>query len=191
MWILESNNCEAQEPVTGRGRAEPVAEAAGIHRLVMMARAYTNLSAMAVSRRKFLQACGHLRLALEYCERRDLDPRRLYLICYSARMKFEQGDWLRASSDAETVLGHPLTTPVARIPALRVLGHLRIWRGDPGAHTVLSEARALAGTIRELQRIGPLADVCTKAAWLHESPAFRAAAKQIEYHPKGEESGNY
>jgi len=131
-----------------------------------VARAYTNLSAMAVSQRKFLQACGYLRLGLEYCERRDLDPWRLYLVYYNARMKFEQGDWLGASSDAETVLRHPLTTPVARIPALRVLGHLRIRRGDPDAHTVLSEARALAGTIRELQRIGPLADVCAEAAWL-------------------------
>jgi DNA-binding CsgD family transcriptional regulator len=131
-----------------------------------VARAYTNLSAMAVSLRKFLQASGYLRQGLEYCERRDLDPWRLYLLYYSARMKFEQGDWLGASSDAEAVLRHPLTTPVTRIPALRVLGHLRIRRGDPDAHSALNEARALAGTIRELQRIGTLADACAEAAWL-------------------------
>jgi len=131
-----------------------------------VARAYTNLSAMAVSQRRFLQAASYLRQGLEYCERRDLDPWRLYLLYYSARMKFEQGDWLGASSDAEAVLYHPLTTPVTRIPALRVLGHLRIRRGDPDAHSVLSEARALAGTVRELQRVGPLADVCAEAAWL-------------------------
>ncbi len=131
-----------------------------------VARGYTNLSAMAVSQRRFSQASVYLRQGLEYCERRDLDPWRLYLLYYSARMKFEQGDWLEASSDAEAVLRHPLTTPVARIPALRVLGHLRIRRGDPDAHSVLSEARAHAETIRELQRIGPLADVCAEAAWL-------------------------
>jgi DNA-binding CsgD family transcriptional regulator len=49
---------------------------------------------------------------------------------------------------------------------LRVLGHLRIRRGDPDAQAVLSEARSLAGTMRELQRIGPLAEVCAEAAWL-------------------------
>ncbi len=131
-----------------------------------VARAYTNLSAMAVSQRKFLQASGYLRQGLEYCERRDLDPWRLYLLYYSARMKFEQGDWLGASNDAETVLLHPLTTPVTRIPALRVIGHLRIRRGDPDAQSALGEARALAGTIQELQRIGTLADACAEAAWL-------------------------
>jgi DNA-binding CsgD family transcriptional regulator/tetratricopeptide (TPR) repeat protein len=131
-----------------------------------VARAYTNLSAMSVSQRKFLQASSYLRQGLAYCERRDLDPWRLYLLYYSARMKFEQGDWLGASNDAETVLLHPLTTPVARIPTLRLIGHLRIRRGDPDPHSALGEARALAGTIQELQRIGTLADVCAEAAWL-------------------------
>jgi DNA-binding CsgD family transcriptional regulator/tetratricopeptide (TPR) repeat protein len=131
-----------------------------------VARAYTNLSAMAVSQRRFSQASGYLRQGFEYCERRDLDPWRLYLLYYSARMKFEQGDWLGASSDAEAVLRHPLTTPVTRIPALRIIGHLRVRRGDPDAHTVLGEARALAGTIREIQRIGPIVDVLAESAWL-------------------------
>jgi DNA-binding CsgD family transcriptional regulator/tetratricopeptide (TPR) repeat protein len=131
-----------------------------------VARAYTNLTAMAVSHRQFLQASGYLRQGLEYCERRDLDPWRLYLLAYSARMKFEQGDWLGASNDAEIVLRHPLSTPVTRIPTLRIVGHLRIRRGDPDAHSALGEARALAGTIRELQRIGTLADAYAEAAWL-------------------------
>jgi DNA-binding CsgD family transcriptional regulator/tetratricopeptide (TPR) repeat protein len=131
-----------------------------------VARAYTNLSAMAVSQRKFLRASDYLRQGLDYCERRDLDPWRLYLLYYSARMKFERGDWLGASTDAETVLRHPLSTPVTRIPALRVIGHLRIRRGDPDAHSALDEARALAGTIQELQRIGTLADASAEAAWL-------------------------
>jgi len=47
-----------------------------------VARAYTNLTAMAVSQRRFLQASGYLRQGLEYCERRDLDPWRLYLLYY-------------------------------------------------------------------------------------------------------------
>jgi DNA-binding CsgD family transcriptional regulator/tetratricopeptide (TPR) repeat protein len=131
-----------------------------------VARAYTNLSAMGVSQRRFLRASSYLKQGLEYCERRDLDPWRLYMLYYSARMKFDQGDWLGASSDADAVLRHPLTTPVARIPTLRVLGHLRVRRGDPDAQSVLSEARNLAGTIRELQRVGPLADVLAEAAWL-------------------------
>jgi DNA-binding CsgD family transcriptional regulator len=81
-------------------------------------------------------------------------------------MKFEQGDWSGASDDAEAVLRHSRTTPVTRIPTLRVLGHLRIRRGDPGAREPLEEARALAGTLPELQRIGTLASAYAEAAWL-------------------------
>ena len=131
-----------------------------------VARAYTNLCAMAVSRRQYRQALSYLQPGLEYCERHDLDPWWLYLVAYRARMKFEQGDWNEASDDAETVLRHPLATPVSRIPALRILGHLRIRRGDPEALSALGEARALAGTIPELQRIGTLADSYAEAAWL-------------------------
>ena len=131
-----------------------------------VARAYTNLCAMAVSRRQYEQASHNLRQGLEYCERHDLDSWWLYLVAYSARMKFEQGDWSGASDDAEAVLRHARTTPVTRIPTLRVLGHLRIRRGDPGATAALEEARALAGTIYELQRIGTLAAAYAEAAWL-------------------------
>ena len=130
------------------------------------ARAYTNLCAMAVSRRQYGAASSYLQQGLRYCERHELDSWWLYLVAYSARMKFEQGDWNGASDDAEAVLRHSRTTPVTRIPTLRVLGHLRIRRGDPGASEVLEEARSLAGTMPELQRIGALSAAHAEAAWL-------------------------
>jgi ATP/maltotriose-dependent transcriptional regulator MalT len=145
-------------------RSLPLALASGLQELV--ARSYTNLCAMSVSQRQYARASGYLRQGLEYCERLDLDPWWLYLMAYSARMKFEQGDWNAASSDAEAVLRHPRTSPVSRIPTLRVLGHLRIRRGDPGASEPLEEAQALAGPIPELQRIGTLAAAFAEAAWL-------------------------
>jgi DNA-binding CsgD family transcriptional regulator len=145
-------------------RSLRIALAGGYHAEV--ARAYTNICAMSVSRRQHAQASWYLQHGLDYCERHDLDPWWLYLVYYRARMKFQQGEWNGASQDAETVLRHPLTTPVVRIPTLRVLGHLRIRRGDPDARTPLEEASALAGQIPELQRTGTLADVYGEAAWL-------------------------
>ena len=145
-------------------RSLQLALAGGFQGLV--ARAYTNLCAMAVSRRQYAQASDYLRKGLQYCERQDLDSWWLYLVAYSTRMKFEQGDWNGASEDAEAVLRHPRATPVTRIPTLRVLGHLRIRRGDPGASAALEEARALTGTMQELQRIGTLAAAYAEAAWL-------------------------
>jgi DNA-binding CsgD family transcriptional regulator/tetratricopeptide (TPR) repeat protein len=133
---------------------------------VQVARAYVNMCAMAVSRRQYGQASSYLQQGLEYCEKRDLDNWWSYLVGYSARMKFEQGDWNGASSDAEAVLRHPRTSPVTRNPTLRVLGHLRIRRGDPDAHSALGEARSLAGTMHELQRRGTLAAAYAEAAWL-------------------------
>ena len=132
----------------------------------LIARAYTNLSAMAVSRRQYSRACDYLDQGLKYCQQYDLDSWWLYMMGYSARLKFEQGDWSGASADAETVLKHPRTTPVTRIPTLRVLGHLRIRRGDPDVAGPLAEARALCGPMPELQRLGTLAAAEAEAAWL-------------------------
>ena len=145
-------------------RSLQLALAAGLQEQV--ASAYTNLAAMAVSRRQYEQASGYLRTGLTYCEERDLDFCRPYMLAYSARLKFEQGDWYGASEDVEAVLRHPRTTPITRIPALRTLGHLRIRRGDPDASGPLQEARELAGPRPELQRSGMLAAACAEAAWL-------------------------
>ena len=133
--------------------------------------AYTDLSAMAVSRRKYGEAARFLSAGLAYCEERDLDFMQLYLLAYRARMNFEQGHWLEASEDAETVLRHPRATPITQIPALRTLGHVRIRRGDPDAISLLERARVLGGPAPELQRVGTLAAIAAEAAWLADDRA--------------------
>ena len=157
-------------------RSLQLALTGGLQREV--ASAYTNLLAMAVSRRQYEQAAGYLHAGLAYCEGRDLDFALPYMLAYGARMKFEQGDWNAASADVEAVLRHPHTTPVTRIPALRTLAHLRVRRGDPDAGGPIEEARALAGPAPELQRAGMLALVCAEAAWLAGDPA--GVVRQVE-----------
>jgi DNA-binding CsgD family transcriptional regulator/tetratricopeptide (TPR) repeat protein len=160
-----------------------------------VASAYTDLSAMAVSRRQYDQAAHYLGAGLAYCEVRDLDFLRPYMLAYRARMKFEQGRWLEASEDVEAVLLHPRTTAVTRIPALRTLAHLRIRRGDPDSNAPLEEARALAGPEPELQRFGTLAAVCSEAAWLagdmkgvvtEAMPAYQRVSQRRDPRMKGE-----
>ena len=131
-----------------------------------VARAYTDLSAMAVSCRHYDKASRWFSEGLAYCEKRDLDGLRRYMLMYRARKNFEQGDWPAASEDAEAVLRDPHATPITRIPALRTLGHIRIRRGDPQAEAALEEAWALGGAVQELQRIGTLAAIRAEAAWL-------------------------
>jgi DNA-binding CsgD family transcriptional regulator len=120
------------------------------------ARAYTNLSSTCVSLRLYAEAARYLEQGLAYTERLDLDSWRLYMQAWRARSRLEQGDWLGAGDDAEAVLANRRTSPVARLPALVALGHLRIRRGDPDAATPLAEADSLASQARELQRTAPL-----------------------------------
>jgi DNA-binding CsgD family transcriptional regulator/tetratricopeptide (TPR) repeat protein len=157
--------------------------------------AYTDLSAMAVSRRQYEQAVNYLSAGLAYCEERDLDLLRPYMLAYRARMNFEQGRWLEASADVEAALLHPRATSVARIPALRTLGHLRIRRGDPDASAPLDEAGELAGPEPELQRLGTLAAIRAEAAWLagdYEdvvravAPAYERLSQRRDPRMKGE-----
>ncbi|HMK86207.1 MAG TPA: AAA family ATPase, partial [Steroidobacteraceae bacterium] len=145
-------------------RALELALAAGLQEQV--ASAYTDLGAMAVSRRQYEQASAYLEAGLRYCEERDLDFSRPYILAYRARMRLEQGDWNGASEDVDAVLRHPRNAVSTRIPALRTLAHLRVHRGDPDANGPIEEARALAGPTPLLQRLGMLAVVCAEAAWL-------------------------
>jgi DNA-binding CsgD family transcriptional regulator/tetratricopeptide (TPR) repeat protein len=157
--------------------------------------AYTDLAAMAVSRRQYDQAAYYLNAGLAYCEEHDLDFQRPYMLAYRARMDFEQGRWLEASEDAEAALLHPRATSVSRIIALRTLGHLRIRRGDPDASAPLDEARELAGPEPELQRLGTLAAIRAEAAWLagdHQNlvrevtPAYERLSHRADPRMKGE-----
>jgi DNA-binding CsgD family transcriptional regulator/tetratricopeptide (TPR) repeat protein len=160
-----------------------------------VARAYASSAAMAISRRQYAQAAHYQADGLAYCEKRDLDSWWLYMLAGRARMRFEQSDWQGASEDIDTVLRHQRATSVTRIPALEVLGHLRIRRGDPDAMAPLDEARALSGSEPDLQRIGRLAAAVAEAKWLvgdrdsivrEVMPAYRRALQQRDPRMRGE-----
>jgi DNA-binding CsgD family transcriptional regulator/tetratricopeptide (TPR) repeat protein len=160
-------------------RSLPLALAGGLPERV--GSCYINLTAMAVSGRQYEQASRYLSAGLTYCEDHDLDSWWLYMLAYRARMRFEQGNWNEASEDVEAVLRHPRTTSISRVPALRILGHLRIRRGDPEASSPLDEVLALSGPGSELQRIGTLAAIHAEAAWLAGDHDGVARAAQPAY----------
>ncbi len=62
-----------------------------------------------------------------------MDSLTLYLRAERARAHLEQGDWDSASDDAEFALKNCGVSAITKIPALAVLGHLRVRRGDPDA----------------------------------------------------------
>ncbi len=175
------------------GRSLMWAKTSGLPERV--ASGYMSLGAMAVSGRHYAQASEHLSRGLTHSEEHDLDSWWLYMLAYRARMRFEQGNWNGASEDAAAVLRHPRTTSISRIPALRILGHVRIRRGDPDANSPLQEARALAGPNPQLQQIGTLAAIGAEAAWLagdrqgvlrEVQPAYDLVCRRRDPRMKGE-----
>jgi DNA-binding CsgD family transcriptional regulator len=82
-----------------------------------------------------------------------------------ARVYFEMGRWSMATDDAAAVLGHSRGYSVTRIPALTILGHIRVRRGDPDASQALTEAHELAMQTKEIQRLAPIASARIEMAW--------------------------
>lgn len=145
------------------------------------ARGYTNLAAMAVQRKQYNAGSRHLSEGLTYCERHDLDSWRFYMMAWRGRSRFEQGDWLGAAEDAQAIVSEAGSAPIARIPALTILAHLRIRRGDPDVATPLQEARELAARTSEMQRLSGVALASADAAWIAGDRQLIAAEVQPVY----------
>lgn len=129
-------------------------------------RAFTNLASSAVRFRNYDSAMRYLEDGIAYTSELDMDSLTLYMRAERARMHFEQGDWDSASDEAEFVLKHYGLLAITKIPALAVLGHLRVRRGDPDAARLLAEAHELAMQTQELQRISPVASALAESAWI-------------------------
>jgi DNA-binding CsgD family transcriptional regulator/tetratricopeptide (TPR) repeat protein len=145
-------------------RSLKLAEEAGLEEHV--GRGFANLTRVAVRNRLYALATRHLDDGLEYCNERDLDLYRPYLLAHRARIELDQGRWAEAVEPVALVLRDPSASPLARVLALVALGLLRARRGDPDQWAPLDEALALAEPTGELQRLGPVAAARAEAAWL-------------------------
>ena len=130
------------------------------------ARAYTNLSALAVGAYELQQADAYLEQGLAYCTDHDLDAWRLYMSGWQALSSFFLGHWERATDLAGALRRHPRVSPISQVQALVVLGRVRARRGDPEVWPALDEALALAARTSELQRLGPVRCARAEAAFL-------------------------
>lgn len=139
-----------------------------------VARAYTNIGSGSVTSVDYDRAERALEAGILYTTDRDLDAWRLYMLAWRARLRLERGQWDAAAEDAHAVLAFRGGPAVSRIPALAVLGCIRVRRGDPGAMELLDEARELAARTGEIQRIAPVAIARAEAAWLRGEAASSA-----------------
>ncbi|HEU4785373.1 MAG TPA: AAA family ATPase [Ktedonobacterales bacterium] len=144
-------------------------------------RAYANLSSYFVRFRDYANAHHYVELGITHCSDNDLDLYKHQLIAWRALASLEQGNWLSASEDANEVVRAYRGSPVNTIHARAVLGWVRMRCGDPGMDAPLDEARNLALSTGELQRIAPVMAARAEAAWLRGDLAQCAAEARIGF----------
>jgi len=145
------------------------------------ARAYTNLAGCAIRVRNYPRARCYLEVGLAYCAEHDLDSWGSYMGAWQARALFEQGAWEEAAEEASQMLSQYRLSPVWKIPALLVLGWVRLRRGDSGGVSVLEEASQLALATGEFHRVAPVAAARAEAAWLQGDMERCQAEAQVGY----------
>jgi ATP/maltotriose-dependent transcriptional regulator MalT len=164
------NNVGSAEWIAGRGserleRSLELALDAGLDEHV--ARAYTNISTIAVRTHDYDRAEAVLAAGIAYTTERDLDSWGLYMGGFRARVALARGRWDEAAETAASVLADPRAAPISRVTALVVQGLVRARRGDPDSAVSLDAALELAEPMGEPQRLIPVALARAEAALLH------------------------
>ena len=129
-------------------------------------RAYAALASISVGTNNYELAQKALEEGINYCEERDLNSSKLYMVCWKAIVKLEMGNWNEASCIADNLLKKEGLLPVIKIGALTVAATLRMRRGDLDALNQLHEAKTMAFKTTELQQIIPVLTALLEYEWL-------------------------
>ena len=129
-------------------------------------RAYINLGSNAVVMRDYAIAKTNLELGIQYCEGRDIDYGRPYLLVFKARMLVDTGFMNEALSIVTDLLKNENQPPIIRIHALSVGATVRMRKGETDILPALLEAKDKAFVTREPQRILPVLIACLEYEWI-------------------------
>lgn len=132
-------------------------------------RAYTNYSECCMTARDFATAEKLIVEGAALCVQYDLDAAAHYLLGRHAQLRMEQGRFREAETIAGGVLAKEGFPRVMHLPALSVLGRVRMRLGEADALVVLKRALEEGLFTGEPQRIIPARLALLEAAWLSES----------------------
>ncbi|NRP73257.1 hypothetical protein ILFOPFJJ_04156 [Ensifer psoraleae] len=132
------------------------------------ARAYTNFAECAVVSKDFALAERLLAEGIAFSTRHDLDSAAQYLLGRQAQLRMEQGRFREAETIAQGVMNLERLPMVMHLPALTVLGRVRVRLGEPGSLELLQQALQEGLATGEPQRIVPVRLALAEAAWLAE-----------------------
>ncbi len=131
------------------------------------ARAYTNVGSNSVLARDFVTAEEFIEKGIQYCEERDLDSWKTYLLTWKARLKMDKGHWKDAAQIAGDIIKNERHAPYVKVGALSVAGTIKMRKGMfEEALPLLLEAKTKAIETRELQRIIPALSALLEYEWL-------------------------
>jgi len=103
---------------------------------------------------------------IQYCEERDLDIWKTYMLSEKARLYLETGYWDEAYRITDNLIKNEEQAPLAKIGALTVAAKIKIRRGDTDVLPLLLEAKAIAFETMELQRIIPVLVALLEYEWI-------------------------
>jgi DNA-binding CsgD family transcriptional regulator len=131
-----------------------------------VARVYTTLGSNGVTIKDYALAKKALEEGIQYCEERDLDSQKLYMLSFKSRLNLETGKWKEAYCIADDLIKIENLPHFIKIGALTVLATIKIRRGDQDALPLLLEARAKSFETMELQRIIPTFLALLEYEWI-------------------------
>jgi DNA-binding CsgD family transcriptional regulator len=129
------------------------------------ARAYTAMGSNLVTIKDYPYAKQTLEEGINYCEERDIDSLKLYMLGWKARLNLETGHWNEAFTIASNLLKKENLPPVIKIGALTVVATIKIRTGEQDALPLLLEAKKLAFVTTELQRVIPAMIAMLEYEW--------------------------
>jgi ATP/maltotriose-dependent transcriptional regulator MalT len=131
------------------------------------ARAYTNLGSNCILIKDFTCAEHAIEEGIRYCEERDLDSWKTYMLGWKARLKMDTGDWKEAEQIAGDIIKNDDHAPYVKVGALSVLGTIKMRKGlFEEAFPLLLEAQAKGLETLELQRIIPALSALLEYEWI-------------------------
>jgi len=132
-----------------------------------VARAYTAMGSNGVTIKDYLFSKTNLDKGINYCEERDLDSLKFYMLGWKARMNLETGNWNEANRIAEGLIKNEHLLPVIKIGALVTIATIKMRKGNPDALALLVEAKTSAFETTELQRIIPVLLASLEYEWIN------------------------
>ena len=161
---LMLNQSSAKKGIELLQRSLEISVRNGYHEHV--ARAYTALGSNAVTMKDYSFAEANLEQGINYCEEKDLDSLKFYMLSWRARLSLETGNWAQASEIANSLLEKENLLPVIKIGALVVMATIKMRNGEPEALSLLMEAKTWAFRTAELRRIIPVLVALLEYEWL-------------------------